>query len=655
MAQINQRQMLPMGTVLDRRYRIVRYLASGGFGNTYVAEHILLGGQVAIKEFFMRGTNHRSADGTTVEVSNEENTAVFDAQLIKFRREARRIFELHSDHIIHVSDLFDANGTSYYVMDLITGTSLAEQTRQQPLSEQETYDAVLQVLDALETMHAAGLYHLDVKPGNIMRDSRGHCTLIDFGASKQLTADERATLSSSAMAYTPGYAPLEQVAQQSENIGSWTDFYALGATLYRLLTGTPPPVVAVTDYKPNGRQFPYPVPVSDTMRHAISTLMNPIYDLRPQTAAEVKVLLEGQTQSEKKVQPKENAQSEEKVQPKENAQSEKKVQPKENAQSEEKVQPKENTLSEEKAQPKGKVQSEETVKSNPTPALINEQTNYTSSSKPSSQPVSSPPSSSQNIPHHPSSSQNIPPSSGSSQFIPNDSESGDSDFDETPSRKRLWYILAGVALLVLIIGALLLRKSGGGDGLVTCPDDNHPHMIDLGLPSGTKWACCNVDANSPEEYGGYYAWGETTTKSEYNWKTYKHCYGDDTSCRNLGSSICGTRYDVAHVRWGGSWQMPTLNQIEELLNNCTSEWTTFNGVSGCKFISKSNGGSIFLPAAGHRWGLGFDYVGSRGYYWSGTQSTEREGSSSDLSFYSGACWVSDNGRYGGRSVRPVSR
>ena len=297
MAQINQRQMLPVGTVLDGRYRIVQYLASGGFGNTYVAEHLSLGGQVAVKEFFMRGTNHRSADGTTVEVSNEENTGLFDAQLNKFRREARRIFELHNDHIIHVSDLFDANGTSYYVMDLIPGMSLAEQTRQQPLSEQEARDAALQVLDALEAMHSAGLYHLDVKPGNIMRDSRGHCTLIDFGASKQLTAGERATFSSSSMSYTPGYAPVEQVTQQSKNIGPWTDFYALGATLYRLVTGAPPPEVSVDDFAPNGRQFPYPPSVSPALRHAISTLMNPIHTLRPQTDAEVKALLEGKDES----------------------------------------------------------------------------------------------------------------------------------------------------------------------------------------------------------------------------------------------------------------------------------------------------------------------------------------------------------------------
>ncbi len=291
MPQIDQRQMLPTGTVLGDRYRIVRYLASGGFGNTYVAEHTLLGVQVAVKEFFMRGTNHRSANGTTVEVSNELNTAVFKAQLEKFRREAKRIFLLHNDHIIHVTDLFDANGTAYYVMDFVNGTSLAEQTRQHPLPEQEVCDVALQMLDALETIHAAGLYHLDIKPGNIMRDSSGHCTLIDFGASKQLSAGEGGTLSSSTMAYTPGYAPLEQVQQQSNNIGPWTDFFALGATIYKLVTGYPPPMVEADDIEPNGRRFSYPATVSAHLRHAISTMMNPARRRRPQNVVEVRALL----------------------------------------------------------------------------------------------------------------------------------------------------------------------------------------------------------------------------------------------------------------------------------------------------------------------------------------------------------------------------
>ena len=111
-----------------------------------------------------------------------------------------------------------------------------------------------------------------------------------------------------------------------------------------------------------------------------------------------------------------------------------------------------------------------------------------------------------------------------------------------------------------------------------CPDNNHPHAIDLGLPSGTKWACCNVGATKPEEYGGYYAWGEIEEKEIYYWNTYIHCDGTEATCHNIGSDIAGTQYDVAHEKWGGTWQMPSFDQNEELINNCTSEYTTLNGV-----------------------------------------------------------------------------
>ena len=140
--------------------------------------------------------------------------------------------------------------------------------------------------------------------------------------------------------------------------------------------------------------------------------------------------------------------------------------------------------------------------------------------------------------------------------------------------------------------------------------------IDLGLPSGTKWASCNMGATKPEEYGGYYAWGETEEKEVYDWSTYK--YYQDGSFVSLGSDISGTEYDVAHVKWGRKWCMPTLDDIKELLDNCTSEWTTFNNVNGRKFTSKINGNSIFLPAAGSRWGGDPNHPVVRGYYWSST-------------------------------------
>jgi hypothetical protein len=116
--------------------------------------------------------------------------------------------------------------------------------------------------------------------------------------------------------------------------------------------------------------------------------------------------------------------------------------------------------------------------------------------------------------------------------------------------------------------------------------ENETHVaVDLGLPSGTKWASCNVGATKPEEYGGYYAWGETEEKEFYDKSTYKF-YQDDAYV-NIGSDISGTEYDVAHVKWGGNWCMPTYDDIQELRDNCTSEWTTLNGVNGRKFTAIS--------------------------------------------------------------------
>ena len=194
---------------------------------------------------------------------------------------------------------------------------------------------------------------------------------------------------------------------------------------------------------------------------------------------------------------------------------------------------------------------------------------------------------------------------------------------------------------------------------LTCPDDHHPHLIDLGLPSDTKLACCNVDTDHPENhsptnYGGYYAWGETETKTTYDWSTYKHCDGSSSTCHDLGSDIAGTKYDVAHVKWGGSWVMPTKEQQDELLDNCTSTWTTQNGVSG-RLFTGTNGGSIFLPAAGRRHDSGLDNAGSRGFYWSSAQYPSYTYYAYRLHFGSGITNTYYYSRNFGFTVRPVSR
>ena len=187
-----------------------------------------------------------------------------------------------------------------------------------------------------------------------------------------------------------------------------------------------------------------------------------------------------------------------------------------------------------------------------------------------------------------------------------------------------------------------------------CPDNNHPHMIDLGLPSGTKWACCNVGAQKPEDYGGYYAWGETEEKSTYNWTTYIHCDGSMQSCHYLGADIAGTNYDVAHVTWGSSWVMPNQEQINELVDNCQNEIAIENGIPGRMFTGP-NGRTIFLPAAGENWNGELSYIGKKGHYYS--SNSEAINCANLLTFYvDNNTVVGDDEGYRavGWSVRPVA-
>ncbi len=170
-----------------------------------------------------------------------------------------------------------------------------------------------------------------------------------------------------------------------------------------------------------------------------------------------------------------------------------------------------------------------------------------------------------------------------------------------------------LSAFLLCIGLMGMAQSKN-----LCPDNNHPHMIDLGLPSGTKWACCNVGATNPQGHGDYFAWGETYTKTSYMWQYYAYGSNRD-NCRHLNYDIAGSGYDVARQKWGGSWQMPSSMQVKELKDKCTYVWTTHNGVKGA-LITGPNRNKIFLPAAGGVTGKEKTLVGFDGQYWSSSQS-----------------------------------
>ena len=196
-----------------------------------------------------------------------------------------------------------------------------------------------------------------------------------------------------------------------------------------------------------------------------------------------------------------------------------------------------------------------------------------------------------------------------------------------------------------------------------CPDNNHPHMIDLGLPSRKKWSCCNIGASSPSEVGGYYAWGETETKPQYGDITYKFFinyvtsqYGDWVIpvYTHIGTDICGTNYDVAHVKWGYGWRMPTMDEIKELKENCSSSWYILNGKEGRLYIG-SNGNRIFLPAGG--WYTNSFH--SSNHYWSSTLDPyDTSCESSEYGWYPYVLDLDDHSdsycsRGGGIPIRPI--
>lgn len=194
--------------------------------------------------------------------------------------------------------------------------------------------------------------------------------------------------------------------------------------------------------------------------------------------------------------------------------------------------------------------------------------------------------------------------------------------------------------------------------------ENGYAYVDLGL--SVKWATMNVGASSPEDYGDYFAWGETTTKGTYNWSTYTLCKGSgSTLIKYNTNSSYGTvdnktqlelSDDAARANWGGAWRMPTAAEMTELREQCTWSWTTQNGVNGYKVTSKKSGytnNSIFLPTAGYRNGSSLIYAGSSGNYWSSSLDTDNPGDAWNVNFDSGHVYRESYSRDYGHSVRPV--
>lgn len=229
-------QSLPTGTHLEE-FVIERVLGCGGFGITYLARDKRLGRQVVIKENLPAQFCWRDTHSLTVRPRHTEgeDAGNFQYSLESFEREAATLASLDHPGIVKVLRSFEAYGTAYFVMPFVEGTALDEVIRQRtsqnnPFTEGEIQDLLTKVLDALSHLHDRGIYHRDIKPGNILITQSGP-VLIDFGAARQRLSERSLTVIESA-----GYTPFEQL-QSRGKIGPWSDIYALGATLYKVITG----------------------------------------------------------------------------------------------------------------------------------------------------------------------------------------------------------------------------------------------------------------------------------------------------------------------------------------------------------------------------------------------------------------------------------
>jgi serine/threonine protein kinase/tetratricopeptide (TPR) repeat protein len=276
-------------------YRIKRVLGAGGFAITYLAEHLSIGNEVAIKEYLPRGIAVRAADGSVRALAP---SAAGDLAwgLERFRDEARTLGKLKHPNIVPVLNYIEANGTAYAVMEFIAGETLeARIARQGALSAAEMAGLVPALLAGVEAVHDAGFLHRDIKPSNIMLRADGTPVLIDFGAARQALSAHSHALTA---ILSEGYAPYEQYQTDSDQ-GRWTDIYALGATLYRCATGEQP-VAATNRVNARVRGQPDPLPAASALVHerfpapllaAIDRAISLIESERPQSVAELRAII----------------------------------------------------------------------------------------------------------------------------------------------------------------------------------------------------------------------------------------------------------------------------------------------------------------------------------------------------------------------------
>ena len=587
---------LPTGTYLQGgKYRITRFIGSGGFGCTYEAFHTELEERVAIKEFFVKNFCNRDESTARGSVATQSQKALVEKLRSKFKDEAKAMFRLRHPGIVRVSDVFEENGTVYYVMDFIEGRSLQAIVEEEGrLPEHRAMKYVRQVADALRYIHGHNRLHLDVKPGNIMVDGSDNAILIDFGASKQYD-EENGENTSTLVGKTPGYAPLEQMSNKVVRFFPATDIYALGATLYKLLTGVTPPDAAML--ASGGEELsPLPFTVSGNTSRAVSSAMSLKKDDRPQDIGDFLNILDGGRTKNGTGQ----------------------------------------------SRPSGDSRSSEDT------TMLDEKKNDGGNGRGGN-----------GGDVRGCDDKGVGEGGPSSSPNPNRAKRWIIAACVIVCLVAGYILLRGLMSGgghggSVVTGDSTLVAHTPDNAMLDSKDKreasdkeaaakattgfiNGHEWVDLGL--SVKWATCNVGASSPSDYGNCYAWGETRTKSEYTG------YNSSTHGKSMGDISGDIRYDAARANWGGTWRLPTEAEMQDLVDKCTWTWTRQGGHIGYR-VTGPNGSSIFLP--------GESSPSYSGYYWSSTPDESSWNFAYCLIFHGDDHYLNWDYRYDGLSIRPVS-
>ena len=650
---------LRQGTLLKHgEYRIERELGHGGFGVTYLAVQVGLNRRVAIKEFFMSEYCNRDAETSHVTVPSEGSKELVTKFRNKFIKEAQNIAGLKHPHIISIHDVFEDNGTAYYVMEYLDHGSLADVVKRQGrLAEADALSYIRQIADALRYIHARNMNHLDVKPGNILIDENNAAVLIDFGLSKRYD-DEGNQTSTTPVGISHGYAPLEQY--KKGGVGTFspaTDVYSLGATLYKLITGATPPDVndILTDGLPS-----HPGIISPAVFAAIEQAMQPNKNKRPQTVEEFLALLDAPSsdipvtvEEEDEATKLDESLRASLVTP---SASQSSARPSTNRE----------TVGGASSHPEGKQQqvgggpkrsAEQTPFSfkkllwpllacvvavvaffgvraynniSAENARLAEEARLVAIEQHRLDSIAKAKEAARLEQHRKDSIAKVAESQRIAEEKREEEErikAAEAQRLAEEKRKEEERIKAEKA-----------KQSLSATGTI-----NGHEYVDLGL--SVKWATCNVGASSPSDYGNYYAWGETSTKSSYTEDNYKY-YSNDKYV-DIGNNISGTKYDAARANWGGTWRMPTEREFQELIDKCTWTWTLLDDCFGYKITGK-NGNSIFLPT--EKKGA----TREKSYYWSTTLFKLLKEGAYALEFDSSGYSIRWTYRFFNHSIRPVT-